>query len=75
VRSFFETRETEARTSALPPVRVLVSEPDVVSRKLICALLERESGMMVTSIDDSGDSFARAFELLVSYPKSVVTFC
>jgi hypothetical protein len=30
---------------------------------------------MVTSIDDAGDSFARALELLVSYPKSVVTFC
>jgi len=54
VRSFFETRETETRASPLPPVRVLVSEPDVVSRRLICALLERESGMMVTSVDDSG---------------------
>jgi len=53
VRSFFETRETEIRASALPPVRVLVSEPDVVSRRLICALLERKSGMMVTSVDDS----------------------
>jgi hypothetical protein len=70
VRSFFATRETETRPSALPPVRVLASEPDVASRRLICALLERESGMMVTSVDDSGDSFARALELLMSYPRS-----
>jgi hypothetical protein len=75
VRSFFNTHETETRKSCLPPVRVLVSEPGAVSRRVICVLLERESGMMVTSVDDSGDSFARALELLVSYPKSVVTFC
>ena len=52
------------------------TDPDVVSRRLICPLLERDSGMMVTSVDDSGDSFARALELLMSYPRSpVVTFC
>jgi two-component system, LytTR family, response regulator len=35
------------------PLRVLVSEPDIVSRRFVCALLERESGMMVTCVDDS----------------------
>ena len=34
-------------------IRVLVSEPDVVSRRLICSLLECESGMTVTCVDDS----------------------
>jgi two-component system LytT family response regulator len=32
---------------------VLVSEPDAVSRRLICSLLECESGMTVTCVDDS----------------------
>jgi two-component system, LytTR family, response regulator len=35
------------------PIRVLVSEPDAVSRRLICSLLECESGTMVTCVDDS----------------------
>src|ERR1700747_3474860 len=35
------------------PVRVLVSEPDPVSRRLICSLLKCESGMTVTCVDDS----------------------
>jgi two-component system LytT family response regulator len=39
---------------AFPPtIRVLVSEPDVVSRRSICELLERGSSMMVTCVDDS----------------------
>jgi CheY-like chemotaxis protein len=35
------------------PIRVLVSEPDAVSRRLICSLLECEPGMTVTCVDDS----------------------
>jgi two-component system LytT family response regulator len=35
------------------PIRVVVSEPDAVSRRLICSLLECESGMTVTCVDDS----------------------
>jgi hypothetical protein len=37
MRLFFETNETETRASALPPARVLASEPDAVSRRLIFA--------------------------------------
>jgi len=54
--SFLDIGETETRVSAhvqTPPTRVLVSESDVASRRLICALLERESGMTVTCVDDS----------------------
>jgi two-component system LytT family response regulator len=52
--SFFEIRESEARASTHAlPIRVLVSEPDAVSRRLICSLLECESGMTVTCVDDS----------------------
>jgi two-component system LytT family response regulator len=52
--SFFEIREGEAgaSTHALP-IRVLVSEPDAVSRRLICSLLECESGITATCVDDS----------------------
>jgi two-component system LytT family response regulator len=54
LRSSFEIRETETRASAhVLPIRVLVSEPDAVSRRLICSLLECESGMTVTCVDDS----------------------
>jgi two-component system, LytTR family, response regulator len=35
------------------PIRVLISEPDAVSRRLMCVLLEYESGMTVTCVDDS----------------------
>ena len=35
------------------PVRVLVSEPDAVSRGLICSLLKCEPEMTVTCVDDS----------------------
>jgi two-component system, LytTR family, response regulator len=35
------------------PVRVLISEPDTVSRRLMCSLLECKSGMTVTCVDDS----------------------
>jgi two-component system LytT family response regulator len=52
--SFFEIRESEARASTHAlPIRVLVSEPDPVSRRLICSLLEYESGMIATCVDDS----------------------
>jgi two-component system, LytTR family, response regulator len=34
-------------------MRVLVAEPDAVSRRLICSLLECESGITVTCVDDS----------------------
>src|ERR1700758_853715 len=48
--------ETEPRASRhvqTRPIRVLVSEPDPVSRRLLCSLLECESGMTVTCVDDS----------------------
>ena len=52
--SFLEIRENETRASAYAlPIRVLVSEPDAASRRLICSLLECESGMTVTCVDDS----------------------
>jgi two-component system LytT family response regulator len=52
--SFLEVRETETKASAhVLPIRVLVSEPDAVSRRLMCSLLECESGMTVTCVDDS----------------------
>jgi hypothetical protein len=44
-------------------------------RRVICALLARESRMMMTSGDDSGDSFAVLLELPMSSPSlPVVTF-
>jgi len=52
--TFFEIRESEARASTHAlPIRVLVSEPDAVSRRLICSLLDCESGVTVTCVDDS----------------------
>ena len=52
--SFFEIRESEAESSTdALPIRVLVSEPDAVSRRLICSLLECESGLTATCVDDS----------------------
>ncbi len=56
MRPFVEISEPE--TSVSPhvqtlPMRVVVSEPDAVSRRLICSLLECESGMTVTCVDDS----------------------
>ena len=46
--------ETETRTWAeVLPIRVLVSEPDAGSRRLICSLLESESGITVACADDS----------------------
>ncbi len=54
MRSSLEIRETETTAPAdLSPIRVLVSEPDAVSRRLICSLLERESEMTVTCVDES----------------------
>jgi two-component system, LytTR family, response regulator len=56
VRSFPETAGLE---TTIPghvhgaPIRVLVSEPDAVSRRLVCSLLEREPGMTVSCVDDS----------------------
>ncbi len=47
-------RESEVRASTHTlPIRVLVSEPDAVSRRLICSLLECDAGMTVTCVDDS----------------------
>lgn len=55
VRSIHDILGVEAPAS-LPghakPIRVLVSEPDTVSRRLICSLLKCESGMTATCADD-----------------------
>ena len=52
--SFVRIPENVTRTSAHAlPIRVLVAEPDVVSRRLICSLLECESGITVACVDDS----------------------
>jgi len=54
VRGFFDIPETGMGAFAPPlPIRVLISEPDAVSRRFACALLERESGITVTCVDDS----------------------
>jgi two-component system LytT family response regulator len=56
VRPFVEMPEPETRVSPhvqTLPIRVVVSEPDAVSRRLICSLLECESGITVTCVDDS----------------------
>src|SRR6266481_7419780 len=54
VGSFIRIPENVTRASAQAlPIRVLVSEPDAVSRRLICLLLECEAGMTVTCVDDS----------------------
>jgi two-component system LytT family response regulator len=54
VRSPLGIGETETRASAhVLPIRVLLSEPDAASRRLICSLLECESGMTVTCADGS----------------------
>ena len=51
---FVEIGRNETRASAHAlPIRVLVAEPDTVSRRLICSLLECESGITVTCVDDS----------------------
>src|ERR1700730_14178852 len=52
--SFIKIGEKETRASAHAlPIRVLVAEPDAVSRRLICSLLECESGITVICVDDS----------------------
>jgi hypothetical protein len=54
LRSFLDVSDTQKAVFAPSlPIRVLVSEPDVVSRKFICALLERESSVIATFVDDS----------------------
>jgi two-component system LytT family response regulator len=54
VGSFVRTPENVTRASAHAlSIRVLVAEPDAVSRRLICSLLECESGITVTCVDDS----------------------
>src|SRR6266478_10144635 len=54
VGSFIRIPENVTRASAQAlPIRVLVSEPDAVSRRLICSLLECEQGITVTCVDDS----------------------
>lgn len=52
MRSFVEIPEPEAPASVYvpnAPMRVLVAEPDAVSRRLICSLLESEMIMVVES--------------------------
>ena len=52
--AIFKISETETRTWAgVLPIRVLVSEPDAASRRLICSLLEREPGVTMACVDDS----------------------
>jgi len=56
VRPFVEIPASETRLSPhvqTLPIRVLVSEPDAVSRRLICSLLECEPAMTVTCVDAS----------------------
>jgi two-component system LytT family response regulator len=56
VRSFPETAGLETTTPGHvhgAPIRALVSEPDAATRRLICSVLECESGMTVTCVDDS----------------------
>jgi len=56
VRSFPETAGLDTTTPGHvhgAPIRVLVSEPDAVSRRLICSRLECERGITVTCVDDS----------------------
>jgi two-component system LytT family response regulator len=43
---------TELQTIEVP-LRVLVSEPDITSRRLICALLQSNGGPTVTCVEDS----------------------
>jgi DNA-binding NtrC family response regulator len=43
---------TELQT-VLVPLRVLVSEPDITSRRLICALLQSDGDTTVTCVEDS----------------------
>jgi two-component system, LytTR family, response regulator len=54
--SFPQNSWTEARVLAReqgPPVRVVVAEPDTVSRRLICSILEAESNVTLQCIDSS----------------------
>jgi two-component system, LytTR family, response regulator len=54
LRSFLKMPETETSTwDRVLPIRALVSEPDSRSRRLICSLLECESGIIVACADDS----------------------
>jgi len=56
LRSVPEILGVEAPASVhvhVAPVRVLVVEPDAVSRRLICSLVEGEPGMTVECVDDS----------------------
>ena len=56
MRPFVEIPASETRLSPhvqTLPIRVVVSEPDAVSRRLMCSLLEREPGMTVTCVDAS----------------------
>ena len=43
---------TELQTIEVP-LRVLVSEPDITSRRLICALLQSDGDTTVTCVEDS----------------------
>src|SRR6201981_2521335 len=54
--SLFPNSSSESSEPDLPlktPVRVLVAEPDAVSRRLICSILEAESNVTLQCIDSS----------------------
>ena len=54
--SFPQNSWTEAKVLAReqgPPMRVVVAEPDTVSRRLICSILEAESNVTLQYIDSS----------------------
>jgi two-component system LytT family response regulator len=56
LRSFLELPRAEAPALgyvAGAPIRVLITEPDVVSRRLICSLVECEPEMTAECVDDS----------------------
>ena len=56
LRSFLELPGEQVQTLGYvpgAPIRVLVAEPDVVSRRLICSLVECEPEMTAECVDDS----------------------
>ncbi len=56
MRSFLELGGAEGQTLGYvpgAPIRVVIAEPDVVSRRLICSLVESEPEMTAECVDDS----------------------
>jgi two-component system, LytTR family, response regulator len=71
LRSFPKTLGIEARASVHvqgAPIQVLVAEPDVVSRRLICSLVECQPAMTAECVDDS----RLAFTIKESAPDLVI---